>query len=242
MAIFQFLLTRGFIMSSALSTPVGHLPVYKIIPNALSEDDTKTLEKIIQTETGQKQWYGRTTYWTEIFSAKVGNAGQITIEHTKNHFGNTAIDNLTTLFLKTIGSFVDLKNRTVGLQIYLDRNEVAKQNSATSGMLWHRDRVTTNAKSDSADCPARFGDYSVVYLMSPENQWKGGNMLLQHGGEAISRREWKNSQEPVVTIQPKCNQAIIFKNSDSAHCVDPIEPINETVQRDVVVITAVLET
>lgn len=230
-------------MNSTLSATIEHLPLYKIIPNVLDEDNTKTLEKLTQTETGQKQWYGRTTYWAETFNAKVDNTGQITIEHKKKHFGTTAIDNLTILFLKTIENFnVDIKNRTVSLQIYLDRNDVTKQDSATSGMLWHRDRVTTNVKSDSADCVAKFADYSLVYLMSPENQWKGGEMLLQKGGEAISRQEWKNSQNPITTITPRCNQAVIFKNSDSAHHVNPIEPINESAQRDVVIITAVLET
>ncbi len=215
------------------SSCLNLLPTFKVIPDVLCSTDLNTVIELTTTQTGKKQWYGRTTYWQESFKAEQKDQS-FTIEHAKSHASNVPIDKLTMLFLQTLQDFgVSMQNRQINLEIYLDRNEVHKENSTKSGMFWHRDRVTTNNGSEIAD-------YSMIFLLSQENAWKGGNLHLQYGGEPVTRTEFKNSDAPIVLIQPRFNQAVIFKNSDSGHMVEPIEPFAESVKRDVLIMTAQL--
>lgn len=207
---------------------------YKIIPNALPESSINALKDFTINTSPKKQWYGRLTFWKENFQAIQNGYHAFTYHHLTDHPGNTSIDELTGLFLRTIQIFgEDLNNRTIDLEVYIDRNEVNKEESKKSGLFWHRDGISTkNGVS--------FTDYSMVYLLSNEQEWKGGDMHLQQGGKPIDSQSWENSNEPILTIQPRYNQAVIFKNSDSAHSVDAIDPIGESVQRDVVIITCKL--
>lgn len=212
---------------------LNRLPTFKIIPNALSNENIEVLNDLTKKQIGQQQWYGRTTYWHESFKAEEVHQS-ITLEHEGLHRSNTPIDALTMIFLRTLQEFgVSMQDYRFNLEVYLDRNEVNKENAAKSEMFWQRDRVTTNGGSE-------FADYSMIFLLSEEKTWKGGDLHLQYGGEPINRTEFKNSDAPILVIHPRFNQAVIFKNSDSGHMVEPIEPLAETVQRDVLVITAQL--
>lgn len=212
---------------------LNSLPTFRIIPAVLSQKDLDNVQALTHTQTGIKQWYGRTTFWQENFTARLSDQ-TITINHAQPHPSNIPLDSLTKVFIQTIQSFGEsLQNRQINLEVYLDRNEVKKDESAQSGMFWHRDRVTTNGGSEVAD-------YSIILLLSHENTWKGGSLHLQSGGEPISRKEYKNSDAPTVLIRPRFNQAVIFKNSNTGHMVEPLEPVADTVHRDVLIMTAVL--
>lgn len=50
-----------------------------------------------------------------------------------------------------------MQNRKINLEIYLDRNEVHREDAKKSGMFWHRDRVTTNNGS-------LYLDYYMMFL------------------------------------------------------------------------------
>lgn len=213
---------------------LNSLPIFKIIPAVLSQKDLENVQALTRTQTGIKQWYGRTTFWQENFTARQSDK-TITINHTQPHPSNVPLDSLTKVFLQTIQAFGEsLHNRQIKLEVYLDRNEVNKGESTESGMFWHRDRVTTNGGS-------KIADYSIILLLSHENTWKGGSLHLQSGGEPINRKEYKNSEAPIVLIHPRFNQAVIFKNSNSGHMVEPIEPVTDAVHRDVLIMTALLE-
>lgn len=217
----------------------GPTPAYRLLPNALSDTRLETLKEFTTNPSPRKQWYGRLNLWNERFQAVHTENLSFKFTHVKHHKGNSALDELTTLFLRTVQSlgakFEDRPiNRPIELEVYIDRNQVNKENAAKSDLFWHRDGITTSLGEF-------FADYSMVYLLSQETGWKGGDMLLQSGGRPIDKQRWENSKEPITTIRPSFNQAVVFKNSDSAHRVEAIEPIGENVQRDVLIITCKLD-
>lgn len=212
-------------------------PEYVIYPNVLETEDINLLMQCEDLGRSEEQWYGRTTLWKESYKAVLRSAFFHSVDYRNYHKCTSVIDKLTKCFLRSIQKLNPrVTDQKVDLEIYIDRNRVTKENASKSGMFWHRDRVTTDGGQG-------FADYSFVYLMSSELNWKGGEMSLQKGGKPISREEWQNSSNPIFNYQPLFNQAIIFKNSDSAHSVEPIEPVLDWnwTNRDVVVITAVLE-
>lgn len=210
-------------------------PEYQLIPDALSASKAHALKEFTVHLSPKKQWYGRLTFWTECYHADVDANLVFTMHHVKKHPGNDIMDELTSLFLRTLLNFgVELQNRRIELEVYIDRNEVNKSNAKKSDLFWHRDHITTKIGDAVAD-------YSMVYLLSDENEWKGGDMLLQKGGKALDRERWENSKEPITRIHPRYNQAVVFQNSDSAHKIEAIDPVGDSVQRDVVIITCKLQ-
>lgn len=215
------------------------LPSFLVFPNVLSEQEIRVLHQMTHQSTPKQQWYGRVTFWQEIYEAKVSEDGKgIIFSHEKESEFLAIIDRLTFLWLTRLPELgVDLRGKRIILESYLDRNVVEPENMASSGMFWHRDII-------HVDGSKKIADYSMILLMNGKNQeWEGADLILQQGGGYKEENSyvWVNSDNPLVTIRPIYNQAIIFRNLDSGHMVTPLKLLSHLpVFRDVFITTCYL--
>ncbi len=215
-------------------------PLFSVMPGVLLEEEIQLLHQLTHISTLELQWYGRQTFWKETFEAKISEDGiTIAFIHEKESEFLPIIDKLTALWLSRLQEFgVDIMHKRIRLESYLDRNTVDLNNMVSSGMFWHRDII-------HVDGSKRIADYSMILLMNGKNQeWEGADLVLQRGGDykEEGRYLWVNSENPLITIRPAYNQAIIFRNSDSGHMVTPLKPLSHLpVLRDVFITRCYLE-
>jgi len=212
------------------------LPSFLVFPNILLDQEIRVLHQLTYESTPEQQWYGRATFWQEIYEAKVSEDGEsIIFNHEKESKFLAIIDKLTSLWLRRLPELgADLRGKRIILETYLDRNVVEPENMGSSGMFWHRDSI-------HVDGSKKIADYSMILLMNGKNQeWEGADLILQQGGSYKEKNSyvWVNSENPLVTIRPVYNQAIIFRNLDSGHMVTPLKPLSHLpIFRDVFITT-----
>jgi hypothetical protein len=218
----------------------AQMPVYTVIPNALHESDLEILHRLTQSNAAKKQWYGRYTFWQEVFEARVSSfQDQISFSHSIEGEALPVINRLSSLFLAEIERLgAEITGKRIILESYLDRNVVVPDQMATSGMFWHRDVI-------QVDGVKRTAHYSMILLMNGKTaEWEGADLVLQQGGEYENKNSysWINSEHPEVLVKPTYNQVIIFRNFDSGHKVTPLKPLSsEPVSRDVFITTCFVQ-
>jgi hypothetical protein len=212
----------------------GEFPQYAVVPDVLEESEMIQLSQLTNSAP-ELLWYGRYNFWKENFEAEVDAAGQdIIFRHVNEHECATVTDKLSKLFLTKVQELgVEIAKKRIILQSYLDRNIVNSKNAASSGMFWHQDSIIVDGQQ-------KIADFTLILLANGKIQnWSGAKVVLQQGGEysKTDPSRWVNSDHPKIEITPRYNQAIIFKNSDAAHMVTPLEPLSdENVQRDVFIL------
>lgn len=214
-------------------------PMFTVLPNALEESDLESLNQLTQTSTPKLQWYGRFTFWQEVFEAEQNDGGNMIYHHNRNSEFLPVIDKLTSIFLTQLQQLgIDISKKRIILESYLDRNIVPPEKMESSGMFWHRDAMLVDGIKKTAD-------YTMILLMNGKNQdWEGADVILQKGGDYQGKGSyvWVNSDNPQVIVKPAYNQLIIFRNFDCGHMVTPLKPLhNQTVQRDVFITTCYFE-
>jgi len=224
-------------IQAAASSSSVQGPTYHVAPNVLSLAQAQTLKGFMNNSSPVKQWYGRTTYWKKTFEFKV-KGQNFDGKHTQKPLKNEAVNELISLFLRTISQQFkqNLEGHTCCLAIYIDRNDVTKATADKSTFDWHQDLFISTSDMEEDLSKGALAHYSMVYLMSDESTWTGGDMHLRYKVESE-----KSSKAPEVTVKPKLNQAIIFENIHSEHNVECIQPVNESVTRDVFLITCIFQ-
>lgn len=227
-----------FIFSSHLFST--QLPQFTLVKDVLKESEMIQFQQLTEEFQSELLWYGRYNFWRESFEGKMNDTDQTFIyTHYNEHVSNTITDKLATFFLEKIREFgVDIANKRIILQSYLDRNVVNIENAASSGMFWHRDVITVDGQLEIAD-------FTMLLLINGKVQnWEGADVGLQFGGEYSDEGSysWVNSDFPKVMLKASYNQAIVFKNSDAGHMVTPLIPLSDIpVQRDVFIINCYLQ-
>ncbi len=200
-------------------------PNYTVVPEMLSRSELHKLRQLTSTETPQKQWYGRQTYWNETFEPGY--------HKVKKNF-TYVIDKMSAIFLEKIEEMGEnISNHNISLEISLDLGVSIYKKEKENEMFWHRDAI-------EVDQEIKFPQYSMVLLLTRnDGVWNGGDFVLQKGGRyAADGKTWENSRDPMVTLVPKYNQAVIFRNDNSGHKVTALIPKKEVaISRYVAIIT-----
>jgi hypothetical protein len=214
------------------ATYLHSLPTYTTFRRVLEIDDVEILNRIDELKWQYPLADGRLRIWQERFHTTLRGYQEIYFSHEKHHLCVNAIDNLARRFLRMIQSLnPSVTDQTVSLEITVDRNLVYQDKPSESRISWHRDRFL---EKHNEGVP----DYSMVYLSNCGASWKGGDLLLQKGGQPKSESEWNLSKNPIFQYEPRCNEAIVFQNSHSAYSIVPITPILDWTRRDIVIMTA----
>lgn len=211
--------------NEGLRTVLSQYPAFDIVPKALSTDDFNLLHALTAGE-ARPLWYGRLRLFTYAFDVAIKKE-KITSNHTLKTPVVSALDSIARLFFDTLRAFNEYKEGKWNFACVIDRNEVTPVNAKDSGLFWHRDRQYDNGEG--------YAQYTLLLLLSDHTLWKGAELSLQLGGEKV-KDEWVKSSHPVIHLLPRLNQAIIFRNIDSAHAVEPLTPLQGTVQRDVFIL------
>lgn len=226
------------IMLLLIFTAAAELPFYSVVPDLLNEGELQLLQELTETTPGVKLWYGRTNFWRETFwtGGFYANKSCVFIHEKVTPYASV-MDRIAQLFLTKLNELgVDLSQRRIFLETYLDRNSVLPENAAGSGLFWHRDSMMVMGEKKVAD-------YSVVLLLSHEEAWSGADLILQSGGNyKPGTYEWVHSEALLITIKPVYNQAVLFRNFDAGHHVTALLPLaNLPIDRDVLITTCFLE-
>ncbi len=214
----------------------AELPWYLVSPHILPEKEIEYLHQLTHDVIPKAQWYGRFTFWQEVFEADVSADGKtIVFSHEIDNKFLPVMEKLASLWLKRLPELgFDIAGKHLVLESYLDRNVVNLENMGSSGMFWHRDSILVNGSK-------KIADYSMILLMNGKNQeWDGADLVLQKGGGYKDKGSyvWMNSTDAFITIKPVYNQAVIFRNSDTGHMVTPLKLLSDLpVSRDVFIMT-----
>lgn len=211
----------------------GDMPQYAVVQDVLEESEMAQLNELTNNPNPELLWYNRYNFLKENFEAKFDDTNQnFTFTHSAKHPFDHVSDKLSKLFLTKAQELgVEIAKKRIILQSYFDRNSVDSKNFTSSGLFWHRDSILVGQNLQIADC-------ALLLLTNGKIQnWKGAKVIIQKGGDydPNNASSWINSDSPEITVTPRYNQAIIFKNSDTGHMVTPLIPLSSEslVNRDV---------
>lgn len=215
-------------------------PTYFIHPKIFSRAELSLIQKFLQTpnQTSKTQWYDRQTLYREAFCFDPSTRSFDHLIEPSFPANNSeidlqpVIDKLSLILIKQavrdrpkLLSHQD--SSIVNLEVYLDQAEVTENNS-TGGMFWHQDDIRIPVDHLAEDIH-QVPHYSLALLLTDQkgNTWSGGDLVLQTGGhywpaEGEDRQWVLSTDNPLVRLESKYNQAIIFRNDNAGHQVTPV--------------------
>lgn len=207
---------------------------YTTIQDVLTRTELKILKRLTYNSPNNN-WYGRYTFYREQFifeNAEISPTNKprwLEPEYVINKLARTFLDQLH------ICSPDEVPNR-VHMEIYYDRsvNGFLKDDTSENDIFWHQDTIKIPDREDETP------QYTMVLMMSRnENDWEGGDILIQAGGHYDDNFDWVLSDQPQYQIQHRYNAAVIFKNDNSAHMVTKVlsKKAHKDAIRDVIIMT-----
>lgn len=213
--------------------------------DVLNKDELKTIKEFTKSNPPNRMFYGRDNFLILKSKSVLGpKNNRYLFKHQKKSVKmlekiTPILEKNMKLMIKKIYHAKSKKRPSeLNFETYLDRTYISKNNNkedTANGVNWHKDPM----EKFDGDGEIAYADYTSVLMLTKNNDdWKGGNFLLQNGGKETTCGYHIPENKTNYVMIPKHNASIMFENKNAIHAVDKLTPLkNKDVTRDVLIIT-----